>query len=208
MSRSTVLKLNRYALITELQKNAGVLLFAVLYAAGLLTGCLMDSAGVLPGISDSLFCYLVGTCVSSGFARILFASFLLPFAFLFCVYLFGTSLLGIAFVPVFVVLDGVAGGLISGLLYVNYGLSGVAFNLLILSPCNCIGALCLIAAAVHSLKLSYTLSRFLFAEGQSAGNLNIRRYAVSFATLTLICAIGAMIQALFSIAFRSFFGIG
>ncbi len=208
MKHSTVLYLNRFKTISAIKENSSVIAFTLLFIISLFAGCLFFSADKTDFLSEAL----LKTCVTQKISQPFFTVFMLTFVaevlFLIFVYLFGTSLIGIAFIPVVIIAKGFLLGVLLGNLYLNFKFQAIAYNLIIIIPASCISVLALITGACNSLNLSYCLGKLLISEGQSENKPQLKKVALQFLGLLAITAFSALLQSLMFIAFINFFEFG
>ncbi len=208
MKHSTVLYLNRFKTISTIKENSSVIAFTFLFIISLFAGCLFFSAGKTDLLSE----VLLKTCVTQKISQPFFTVFLLTLVteivFLMLIYLFGTSLIGIAFIPVVIITKGFLLGILLGNLYLNFKFQAIAYNLIIIIPASCVSVLALITGACNSLNLSYCLGKLLISEGQSENKPQLKKVALQFFGLLAIIVFSALIQSLMFVAFVNFFEFG
>lgn len=208
MKHSSILYLNRFKTITTLKENSSIIAFTVLFTISLFSGCLFFSTEKSKVISDLLFNFCISQKFNHSFIWIFIVTALFEAVFLISLYLFGTSLIGVAFIPSVIVLKGFFIGILLSYLYVNFKLQAIAYNLIIIIPAACISTLALIYGACNTLNLSYTLGKILISEGQSDNKPNLKRIVLQFFALLAITFLSALIQSVMFVAFIKFFEFG
>ncbi len=207
MRKSAIVNLNSSKFVTTFKQNYLVIIFSVVYVLGIILGTFFVSknTSISAVTSDTFSDYLISR-QSVGFFKIFLTSFsdLLPFAL--AVFLCGTSLVGVALIPVALAFKGITLGAFSGYLYSTYLLKGIAFNALMLIPTNLIAAVALIVCGRISFDFSLVLIRASIPRGQSV-NLynNFQTYCKSFAISLVFFVLSALIDALMSVGFMKLF---
>jgi len=208
MKKTTVVHLGNFKLFSLIRENLIIVIFTLIFAFGVLSSCWLYSAGHFLKETDFLLESLISVRASSSFFKIFFYSFLLSFIFLFLTYLFGTSLLGLAFIPCVLFFRGAISGLLLCGLYSGYSISGIAFNLLTIIPGTIIAVLALISASNCCLNLSYSLGKMVLNEGKALYKIDIKMFIKSFAVLLFVTIIASLLETLLSLSFQKFFIMG
>ncbi|MBR2044267.1 MAG: stage II sporulation protein M [Clostridia bacterium] len=208
MKNTKVVHLGSSKLFSLIRENLIVVIFTLIFSFGILFGCLIFKGERLQLLADSLTDFLILSKSDSSFFRLFLSSFLVSFVFLFSIYLFGTSLLGCAFIPLILFLRGMLSGLLLCDLYTYGAVNALVVNLLTVIPGTVISALALLSAAVKCTNLSYLLGKLSIGDGQALSKIDIKRFICGFALLVFIIAVAAMFEAFMSIAFKNFFNFG
>ena len=207
MRKSAIVNLNSSKFINTLRLNYLVIIFSVVYIIGIALGTLLVSKNsALSTAAATTFSGYLGSRQSVGFFKIFLNSFLdlLPVAL--AVFLCGTSLVGVALIPLAISFKGITLGVLSGYLYSTYLLKGIAFNALLLIPTNLVAALALIICGKISYNFSLVLIKASLPRGQAVNLYNdFQNYFKSFLiSLTLFC-LSALLDALMSVGFMKLF---
>ncbi|MBE6729573.1 MAG: hypothetical protein E7568_05005 [Ruminococcaceae bacterium] len=208
MKSSGVVHLRNFKFISVLRDNIGIVVFTLLFTLGVLIGTLLFSSDFFIDEANSIVEIFSNLRSSGTYLKIFSATFVFSFAFLFAVFLFGTSLLGIAFVPFIVAIRGVFSGLLLSGIYTRYALDGITLNMLTLIPSTIICVLVLIKSATESLNFSYSLGKLAINEERRASSLNIKYVIKRFCLYILITVIGCLFEALLAVVFKKFFVLG
>ena len=204
MKSTKIVNLNQSKIIKLLRNNTSVFAFFLLFVSSLLLGCVLFSKAT--GLSAWLFNNFFESRKSGSFLSYFIASFGISFLFLFAEYIFGTSLVGIAFVPSLILFKGLLTGVFLCKLYSVLGFQAITFNIIIFIPGTCISVLCLITGASKALFLSYNLGRLLFSStGVALGRVKTKKYLILFLILVALTVLSALIEALLSKAFFHYF---
>lgn len=208
MKRTTVLNLSKFKFFAELRTNPSLFSFFALFLISLICGCLFYRNGHFEKLSSILFDFFYSNSTHNKFSLNLIFTFVVYFSFLFASYLFGTSVIGIAFIPAIVFVKGIFTSLLLCHIYANFGFQGIVYNLLMFIPGTLISILVLFTGCSECIKLSYNLGSMLFG-GSNCFEKNFRkRFVVLFLILTLLLVIASMINVLSSRAFINYFTLG
>ncbi len=208
MKHSTILYFNRFKTINTVKENSSFIAFTVLFLLSVFAGSLLFSAGKTTLLSETLLKIFVTNKISLPFFKVFLISILTEILFLGLCYIFGTSLIGIAFIPAVIFLKGFLLGVLLANMYVNFKLQAIAYNLIIIIPATCISVLALITGACNSLNLSYCLGKLLVSEGQSENKPVLKNTLFRFLGLLAITIISALLQSVMFIAFIKYFDFG
>ena len=208
MKHSTILYLNRFKTLNAIRENSSFIVFTVLFILSLFAGCLLFSAGKTNVLSETLLKIFVTNKIPFSFFKVFVATFLTEILFLALCYIFGTSLIGIVFIPAVIVAKGFLLGVLLGNMYVNFKLQAIAYNLIIIVPATCISVLALITSACNSLDLSYHLGKLLISEGQSETKPQLKNVVFKFLGLAAITVLSALLQSVMFVAFIKYFDFG
>lgn len=208
MKRTTILNLSKFNFLTTVRENTSLIAFSALFVFSLLSGCLFTKFVKFFNVAERICSYYFSNQISVGFYSVFIFFFLLSLAFIFISFVFGTSIIGIAFVPAVVAVRGFLTGLLLGRIYCVYGFNAIAYNLLIFIPSTTISVLALIAASSFSIKLSYSLGKLLLTNGKNIKIQFSKNVVIFFIVILLISAVSALINALLSAAFLKYFSLG
>lgn len=208
LKRTTILNLNRIKLLNNISKNPRIFLFFVLFLLSLFCGCLLFNNEIFSNFGKSIFDFYYSKRIGNSFHSNLIFYFLVYFIFLFISYLFGTSIIGVAFVPAVIAFRGVSTALFICYIYGNYGFQAITYNLLIFVPATVISVLVLLTGASDCVNLSLNLGRLLFTDCKVLNNTLGKKFVVLFFVLTVLSFIAALINTLLSFAFLKYFSLG
>lgn len=107
---------------------------------------------------DFLFASNFKARLSLPLFNIFVASLSSSFVFLLCLFMMGSSIWGLAFIPTIPFFRGFGVGLTAGYLYSTYGFTGVAFHFLVLLPSVLISSVAIIIEAKESTIFSARLA--------------------------------------------------
>ncbi len=140
------------------------------------------------------------------FFRIFSNSLLLNFSFSLLIFIFGTSVTGITLAPILVLLRSLLFGALSGIIYADYSLKGIALNALILIPPTVIAVIFIILSAKEAMKLSLVLIGQTLPESKPKNlSYNFSRYCVKNLLLFIPIIISSILDGWLSIKLISFF---
>lgn len=194
--------------IKQLFENSRIYLLVILFAAGILVGAISingSSAIIekLTSLIDSYALLKAGQGITENFCNSLSVSGLFIAINIFL----GFSLIGYPFIMWLPFLRGMGMGTVCGYLYSSYRLSGLGYSLLIIYP----GALVSTFAFVLACNDSCEYSKNAFSKSiQGRGHFEkdeTKVYLIRQVVFLGICAVSAIIDALFSMGFSRFFEI-
>ncbi len=204
MKATGVVHLGNLKILTAIRENLAIVIFTLLFAFGVLLGVLFFADNKMLAESEAILDLFNDIRKNYAFSKSFFTLFIFEFAFLFAIFLFGTSLLGLAFVPFIIFVRGAFSGLLLCGLYSNLGLTGITLNLLTLLPSTIINVLTLISGAGCGLDLSYSLCKLLL-NGGLHNKVNIKFVLKKFGLYVFIITVGTLFEAFSLFAFKKFF---
>lgn len=172
MRRGTVLSLKRLGLSEFFVKNNISVLLTLLFVAGVAAGA--ASGNRLKGFSElslEYFGRFITERTDASFLSVFIGSFVSRAIVLMLVFATGTSLLGVVLSPAVAIFHCMLYGSFSATLYSEYSVKGIAFNAVLVIPCEIIFAVALLLAVRESVKLSLIVAR-LTLPNTPAGNLS------------------------------------
>lgn len=208
MKRTTILDLSRFKFLKGIRDNSSLIAFFVLFLLFVFCGCLFFKFNIFRTLGRIVSKYYFGSQISVDFHVCFLFSFAVSFAFLFISYLFGSSVIGVAFIPAVVALRGFLTGIFLSFIYSNYGLTSIAYNLLIFIPSTCISVLAMLTGSCSSISLSYNLGKMLFSQGKAFSKDYLKNFIMLFFALLALSVVSALINALLSSAFLKYFRMG
>ncbi len=209
MKKSGVVYLGNSKFITLVRENLVIVIFTLIFTIGVLISTLFFNNKSLENLSFGFLELFLKYRISIGFLGQFLYSFILSFIFIFCVFIFGTSLLGLAFVPFFIFVRGMFCGLLLSALYLEYGLSGIAVNLLSVLPGTLVCLLALINVSADSINLSYIIGKTVVSSSsRNIYNFDTSRFFKKYAVALLITALGSFFEVVLFNLFQKFFALG
>ncbi len=208
MKRSGVVYLGNSRFITLVRENLIIVIFTLIFALGTLISTVFIGSESLKNLSESFLDLFLKNRISVGFFSQFLFSFVFSFVFIFSAFIFGTSLLGMAFVPFIIFLRGIFSGLLLSALYTDFGLIGIAVNLLSVLPGTIVCVLALINVSSDSLNLSYQIGKTVIGNGQNIYKFDITRLLKKYSLALIITAIGALFEVILFNLFQNFFALG
>lgn len=140
------------------------------------------------------------------FLRIFSNSLFLNFTFSLLIFIFGTSVTGITLAPILVLVRSLIFGALSGIIYANYSLKGIALNALLLIPPTVIAVIFIILSAKEAMKLSLVLIGQTLPETKPKNlSFNFSKYCVKNLILFIPIIISSVLDGWLSIKLISFF---
>ncbi len=205
MKATGVVHLGNFKLLTVIRENLAIVIFTLLFALGVLFGVLLFADNKMINEAESILSIFNDIRKNFAFSKSFFTIYIFEFTFLFAIFLFGTSLLGMAFIPFIIFVRGAFSGLLLCGLYSSLGLTGITLNLLTLLPSTIINVLSQVSGAGCGLNLSYSLSKMMLSGGNLHSGINIKLVLKKFGLLVLIITVGTLFEVFCLFAFKKFF---
>ncbi|MEE0839939.1 MAG: hypothetical protein U0L72_05230 [Acutalibacteraceae bacterium] len=208
MKKSGVVYLGNSKFIALVRENLIIVIFTLIFALGTLISTVFIGSESLKNLSEGFLDLFLKNRISVGFFSQFLFSFVFSFIFIFSAFIFGTSLLGIAFVPFIIFSRGIFSGLLLAALYTDFGLIGIAVNLLSVLPGTIVCVLALINVSSDSMNLSYQIGKTVIGNGQNIYKFNITRLLKKYSLALIITAIGSLFEVILFNLFQNFFALG
>ncbi len=142
----------------------------------------------------------------NGFLHIFADSLLLNLCFLVLIFVLGTSVTGITLAPILVFLRSLLFGAVSGIIYSQYSLKGIALNALIIIPPTLVAVIFLILSAKEAMKFSLILIKQTLPETKPQNlSYNFSRYCIKNLLLLIPIILSSVLDSWLSIKLISFF---
>ena len=126
------------------------------------------------------------------------------FLFMLAAFLLGLCAAGLPFLLLLPVLRGMGTGVVSGWLYMAYGLPGVGYSVLVLCPAAVISVLIMLAYCKESMLMSSDMALVLTGK-QEQMESGLRLYVTRYLVLLLVAVLAAALDALCFAAFSGIF---
>lgn len=176
---------------------------------GLLFGSLSVNSlgdGYLSAV-ETYFASFIEFRTSAGFLKIFFSCFLTVFSYLLVIILSSLGVIGIPIIPLTVFFRGFGSAVISGILYREYSLQGIAFANLILLPAAVVTDFIIVYIAGKCLELSCKFMSLL--KDFSSRGIVIKADCAYVFKKSLLCVLISIIvsavEAVFSAGFIKYF---
>ena len=205
-SRLPGLGLKKYA--GSLERNWQKLALLGLYAVGLFLGAKTAgtaTTGWQMRLLELLRAQRLNRAGLSPFGSAL-GYFNTDFLFMLAAFLLGLCAAGLPFLLLLPVLRGMGTGVVSGWLYMAYGLPGVGYSVLVLCPAAVVSMLIMLAYCKESMLMSGDMALVL-ANKQDKMESSLRLYITRFLVLLLVTVLAAALDALCFSAFSGIFEI-
>lgn len=209
MQRTTIIKSKKIrkkeAFIKLIIENNGLLLIFLFLILGLVFGTLSNKIGF--SFNENIFTNYLSLRQNEAFFSIFFNVLLELLPYIAVCFFAGTCMAGSFIVPAVVFYRGYVIGTMLGHLYLTHGLYGIVFNVIIVIPAVCISCMGIILMSREAFLFSLALMKLVFpgkAEGKSLFN-DFMLYCKRQLLIVLLFVLASVVDAIFSIAFISFF---
>lgn len=204
---AAVFKENRY--FSQLKESKYILISSFVLILGMFVGSVFVH---ILGVEQSetlkmFFSIFIKQKVNSSFIRLFLTSLIsgLVYLLLICLSSFGVS--GFPIIPVVLFIKGMLTCILSGFLYRNYSLQGIAFSNLILLPSDLLTNFILIHISSEGLKLCSKF--YCIIKDVSARGIEIRSDLIKLLRIVvysvILISIASLIEACFSVCFIKYF---
>ncbi len=206
ISKGRVLSLRKIKNANFLTKNKALFIMLLIFAAGIFISCITYSAKRPLLNWEKIFTALYLKRTGAGFLKLLGLSILTYFSVLVIFFVTGTSIIGVAAVPLVLFMLGFINGGIMSYLYSGFALKGIAFNAIIILPPAVIFFVACFFAAKSAFEFSLLLSRLTLTRTGAGGHiLDFKDYCAKFLLLLLVIIITSLVDAGISGMFIKFF---
>ena len=209
MRRTTVVRLRGLRFVDAVNQNNTLLLMLLVSLLGILVGALKVKNGgsdYFSALSERLISY-ISARDGTGFISMFFSAAGIWFPFVIAAFLSGTSLAGMAIVPIIVAYYGYTYGIFAGYLYAAHSITGIGFCLLIILPARAISIFALMLAGRESFGFSIMMAKLTLPSYQSSrAYSDFRNYCLRYLFILIILTVSTLVDCLFSASFIRFFG--
>lgn len=207
MKKGMIVNLKKLKILDYVTLNKIFIALCMLFFTGIILGStVLSDNSLLSKNTESLFKDYIYVHNSGAFFKKLFFCFLRYFFILILYFLSGASLLGVVVVPFITVWQGILFGAISSYIYHTFGLSGIAFNAIILIPTSAIFTVCCFFAAKNSIRFSLSIAKLTLPRSRPASlYIDFKDYCVKFAIFISISLICAILDIILNLLFLKFF---
>ncbi len=207
MRKGIIVNLKRFKLLDYVTLNKFFIILCVMFITGIVLGStFLSKNSWLAQVTETFFESYITLHNNGTFVKKLLFSFLRYLVVLILYFLSGSSMLGVVVTPFITLWQGIFCGSISSQLYDTHGLSGIAFNAIILIPPTAIFTVCCFFAARYSIDFSLLIAKLTLPRSKPASlYINFKDYCgkyLFFLSVSLICAI---IDVILNLLFINFF---
>lgn len=208
MRKTTVVRLRGIKFIDAVNQNNSLLLMLLAILLGVLLGALKiknGSADSIAAIAQSFNEYILSRQNANLFNIFVKAVFMwLPYVA--AAFLCGTSLAGMATVPLVSGYFGYTYGILSAYLYSTFSIQGIGFCMLIIIPARVIAAFALMLACRESFAFSLMMAKLTLRTKSAAhAYFDFKNYCLRYLFILLLLIASTLVDCLFFKAFGGFF---
>lgn len=210
MKKGIILNLRWFKLRDYVTSNKVFLSLAALFILGVILGSVwLSDDSWMTKISRSTFERFIAVHSDGGFFNKFFVCFLRYITILFIYFVTGTLMLGVAIIPFITVWQGIAIGNITSYIYAQHGISGIAFNAIILITPLSVFVICCLLAAKDSINLSLDIAKLTLPKSRPASlNTAFKDYCTKYIILVGVIVICVLIEIILNVLFLKFFNFG
>ncbi len=200
MKKGTVINFSAFKFTEFLSENKSLIALIFSLILGIMFSVFsLKKDSVQMEFADFLFSFYKSEHFSLKFGTILFKSCVFGFTYLCLFFVFGTTMLGIIFVPLLCLSYGIYFGSVSSYICNSFSLMGVAYNAIVFIPGSIVLAVALTFAARESIQFSLAVAKTTFSSTQY-GNLSLtfRGFCIKYIILIISVFLSALLDAFFS----------
>jgi membrane protein len=208
MKRTTIKSFGKPKILDVIINNNSLILIFIFLIAGVLAGCLairFNWFGL--GTANPYFNEFLSARSGKAFFSLFLSSLLAMLPYIAINFLSGTCMVGSVVVPLVAAYRGFYLGGILGFLYLNHGLMGILFNVLLIIPAGIISSFAVLLSGREAFGFSIALARLVFPGKVSDKNLyhDFKLYCSRQIFIILLFVIAALLDALLSVSFLRLF---
>ena len=207
MKKGIIVNLKRIKLLDYVTLNKLFIILCILFIFGVIIGAIFfpNEGNILNHVKSLLDRYITIHTTGNFIKQIIFS--FVGYSGILCLYFIsGTSMLGCVFTLFLMIWQGIICGGIGKYLYSTYGLTGIAFNAIILIPHLAIFTVCCFFAARHAIDYSILLAKLTFPHTKpSTLYIGFKCYCGKFLLFTGIAFLCTIIDFLLNLLFLKFF---
>jgi len=207
MKKGIILNLRRFKVFNYVTLNKIFIIICVIFIVGIAVGStVMADNKWLFGKSEVFLCDYISLHISKNFLiKLTYCLFRYLIVLLFY-FLSGTSMFGVSITPFVTLWQGIFFGNVTSYLYSQYGLSGIAFNAIIIIPPSVIFSVCCFFAAKFSIDYSLSVARMALPRSKPASlYLCFKNYCIKFLILVGISLFCSLLEIALNVLFLKFF---
>lgn len=209
MRRGIIVNLKRFKVLDYVNLNKFFIFLCVIFIAGITIGStVLSKNSLLADNTKAFFKDYISVHTTNSFFKKFLTCSSRYFIILILYFLSGTSMIGVAITPFITAWQGILFASVSSYLYITHGLSGIAFNAIILIPPSVVFTICCFFAARYSIDFSLSVAKMTLPRSKPASlYLNFKMYCIKyliFIGISFVCAILEIILNLFFLKFFNF----
>ncbi len=207
MKKGIIVNLKRFKLLDYVTQNKIFIVLCVLFIVGIALGAtVLSDTTWLTQYTESLFNKTINIHTQNTFFQKFISCFLHYIIVLILYFISGASMLGIAVTPFITVWQGIFIGSVISFLYASHGLTGIAFNAIILIPPLAIFVVCCFFAARYAIDFSLDIAKLVLPKCRPANlYFNFKTYCSKYLILLSLTLICCFIEIILNTLFLKFF---
>lgn len=206
---SSQIKWKNKNVLKSIEKNYNIIILTALVGFGIIIGSILISKTSLEfnNSIDNLYENFIASIREKSFISTLFDTFFTSMVYIFLFFIMGTNALGVPFIYFLACIKGIGNGIVSGYLYMTFGLQGVGFSTLVLFPYALFSGIVVILMGNSSLKMSKIIFSGLSGKYSNSSEITIKKYCINFLIYTAFFLVASTIDAIFKVSFSGAFNI-
>ena len=209
MQKGTVLRIKGFGAMGLISRNGTWCLIVAVLSAGVILGALAgQNIGIVSFFADKELKRVLSLHAGDAFLKITLDSFMASCLWFLPVFAFGTSVLGPVLVPLCGAVRGMILGAVTGLLYSEYSVKGIAFHAVLVLPSTAVFLIAYLLAQRESFRFSVMMVKLTASAANPADlSADFKNYCGRYIVLIGIVLLSALIDAVFTLLFSSSFGL-
>ena len=207
MRKGIVVNLKRFKLLNYVTLNKIFIVLCVLFIVGIALGSsVLSKNSWLSQNTELFFKGFVDVHTKKTFFKKLLYCFVRYIVVIILYFISGASLLGVAVTPFITVWQGIVIGSVMSYLYASHGLSGIAFNAIILIPPLAIFVVCCFFAARYAIDFSISIAKLTMPKCRPASlYIGFKNYSGKYLIIVGVALICCLIEIILNLLFLKFF---
>ncbi|MDO4608393.1 MAG: hypothetical protein Q4B40_04295 [Clostridia bacterium] len=207
MRKGIIVNLKKFKLLDYVNINKIFIILSLLFTVGIFIGStILSSNDLISDFAKKFFTNFIELHKATNFIKKLFFCFLRYLIILILYFLSGSGTLGVVLCPYIIIWQGIFLGSLISYVYGTYGISGIAFNAIILIPPMTIFAICSFFAARYSINFSLQIAKLTLPRSRPVNLFyDFKNYCNKYVILFLITLLCSVIEIVLNLLFFNFF---
>ncbi len=207
MRKGIIVNLKKINLLNYVNINKVFIILLLIFIGGVVVGStVLSKNNLILSLTERFFLNFIEIHKTAAFFKKLFCCFLRFLLILILYFLSGSGTLGIVLIPYFVAWQGILLGNLTSYIYSTYGISGIAFNAIILVPPMAIFTVCSFFAAKFSIVFSLQIAKLTLPRSRPINlYLDFKNYCGRYSILLVIIIFCSILEIVLNLLFFKFF---
>lgn len=209
MKKGIIVNLRHIGFLNYVKQNKIFLIFATIFILGIIIGSIiLSNDSYITQLSKTIFNNIINLHTQKSFFKKFLTCYFHYTAVLLLYYLSGTSMVGIAITPFLTIWQGILIGNIISYIYTSHGITGIAFNAIVLIPPITVFLICVFFAAKHSTEFSLSIAKLILPKNRPTNLCNtFKKFCIKYLILFAFMVVCSLIEILLNTLFLKYFNI-